>query len=70
MIKFLSLLFFLVSNNIFSILEIEILKGSDNLSKVAFVPFGVKSTALKKIMEDKYLNLLKEICFCLVNLKI
>ena len=32
----------MVSNNIFSILEIEILKGSDNLSKVAFVPFGVE----------------------------
>ncbi len=43
MSRFLSLLFFLVSNSIFSILEIEILKGSDNLSKVAFVPFGIES---------------------------
>ena len=42
MSRFLSLLFFLVSNSIFSILEIEILKGSDNLSKVAFVPFGIE----------------------------
>ena len=42
MIRLLFLLFFLVSNSIFSILEIEILKGSDNLSKVAFVPFGTE----------------------------
>ena len=32
----------LVSSNIFSLLEIEIIKGSDNLSKVAFVPFGIE----------------------------
>ena len=43
MIRLLFLLFFLVSNSIFSILEIEILKGSDNLSKIAFVPFGTES---------------------------
>ena len=30
------------SNNIFPILEIEILKGSDNLSKIAFIPFGIE----------------------------
>ena len=42
MTKFFVFAVFLVSNNIFSILEIEILKGSDNLSKVAFVPFGVE----------------------------
>ena len=31
-----------LSSNIFSLLEIEIIKGSDNLSKVAFVPFGIE----------------------------
>lgn len=41
MIRFLFVALILVSNSIFSILEIEILKGSDNLSKIAFVPFGV-----------------------------
>ena len=42
MIRFFTILFFLVSNSIFTILEIEILKGSDNLSKVAIVPFGAE----------------------------
>ena len=37
------------SNNIFSILEIEILKGSDNLSKIAFIPFGIE-----KNIDEKY----------------
>ena len=40
--KTIAIVFLLVSSNIFSILEIEILKGSDNLSKIAFVPFGVE----------------------------
>jgi hypothetical protein len=44
---FLTVLF--ISNSLFSILEIEILKGSDNLSKVAFVPFGVEEG-----IEDSY----------------
>jgi TolB protein len=35
------ILILIISNNIFSILEIEIIKGSDNLSKIAFVPFAV-----------------------------
>ena len=69
MIKFFFMIVFLVSNNIFSILEIEILKGSDNLSKVAFVPFGIED-GIEENYGDKYLNLLKEICFCLVSLKI
>ena len=42
MIRFFLLSIMLVSNSIFSILEIEILKGSDNLSKIAFVPFGIE----------------------------
>lgn len=36
------IILFLASSNIFSILEIEIIKGSDSLSKVAFVPFGIE----------------------------
>ena len=39
--KRISIILFLLSSNIFSLLEIEIIKGSDNLSKVAFVPFGI-----------------------------
>ena len=45
------------SNNIFSILEIEILKGSDNLSKIAFIHFGIEKNIdemmLLKRIKDK-----------------
>ncbi len=45
-----TIIFFIIfiSNNILSLLEIEILKGSDNLLKIAFVPFGVN----ENIQED------------------
>ena len=42
MIRIIFLVFLIISNNVYSILEIEILKGSDNLSKIAFVPFGAE----------------------------
>ena len=57
MIRFFLLSIMLVSNSIFSILEIEILKGSDNLSKIAFVPFGIEDGVEEDII--KYLRLKK-----------